>query len=92
MDDLKYDLKYNEDGFLIVAEFHKCPFWEKDTSPCAAGWNHDCFFCSYADFRKLKYIKQLERDSKTGLLYSVCHNEKNRKKEQEKDSYDALTE
>lgn len=73
------DLNYTEDGFLIVSELYKCPFWEKVSIPCNMGWNTDCFFCAYADFRKLEYIKCMENEPRKGVLYSVCHNEKNRK-------------
>lgn len=74
------DLNYTADGFLVVSELYKCPFWEKGSIPCNMGWNPDCFFCAYADFRKSEYIKRMEDEPQKGMLYSVCHNEKNRKR------------
>lgn len=71
--------KYTEDGYRIVSESDKCPLWAKDTSPCNTGWNPDCFFCKFADFRKLEYRNRVENEERKGKLYSVCHNEKNKK-------------
>ena len=71
--------KYNDDGYLIVAETDKCPLWEKDTIPCMAGWDRDCFFCRYSDFRTKEFIDKLENVPKTGEWCSICRNEKNRK-------------
>ena len=71
--------KYNEDGYLIVAETDKCPLWEKDTIPCMAGWDRDCFFCRYSDFRTKEFIDKVENVPKTGEWCSICRNEKNRK-------------
>ena len=73
------DIKYTEDGYLIVSETYKCPLWEKDTLPCRTGWNPDCFFCKYADFRKAEYRAQAKNQLTNRKLYSVCHNEKNKK-------------
>lgn len=70
--------KYNEDGYLIVSESSKCPLWEKITDRCSSGWIEDCFFCKHSDFRKQEYIQQVERSGQKGVLYSVCHNEKNK--------------
>ena len=73
--------KYTENGYLIVSESDKCTFWEKDTPPCTTGWNPDCFFCRYADFRKPEYRQRMQDVSTKGKLYSVCRNEKNKKAE-----------
>ena len=71
--------KYTEDGFLIVSESYKCPYWEKDTKPCTNGWNQDCYFCKYANFRTLEYIHDTEVITGNKELSSVCNNEKNKK-------------
>jgi len=73
--------KYTEDGYLIVSESDKCSLWEKDTRPCMTGWNPDCFFCKYADFRKAEYIARTNDAPVRKKLYSVCHNVKNKKEE-----------
>jgi hypothetical protein len=73
--------KYTENGYLIVSESDKCPFWEKDTQPCTTGWNPDCFFCRFGGFRTSEYIRYAEEMPRGGPLHSVCRNEKNRKKE-----------
>lgn len=73
-------LSYTEEGFLIVPEIYGCSFGEEDSKPYCWGSNSDCFFCKYADFRKKDYKEQLETESRNGMLYSVCHNEKNKKK------------
>ena len=73
------DLNYTEDGFLIVPELYKHLLREKDTIPCNMGWNPDCFFCAYADFRKTEYISRMKEELRKGMLYSVCHNEKTEK-------------
>ena len=70
--------KYTEDGYLIVPESHTCSLWEKGALPCTMGWNSDCFFCKYSDFRKPEYISRVENEAKISQLYSVCHNELNR--------------
>ena len=70
--------KYTKDGFLIVSELSRCPLFEKDVSAprsCRA----DCFFCKYSDFRKPEYIERVENEAQGGVLYSVCHNESNKK-------------
>lgn len=69
---------YSVDGYLIVSELSHCPFFEKDVSAqksCGA----DCFFCKYSDFRKSEYIERVENGSLSDVLYSICHNEKNKK-------------
>ena len=71
--------KYTDDGYLIVPESHTCPLWEKDTKPCRVGWTRACFFCRYADFRTEEFIRRAEESPRGTKLYSVCHNEKNRK-------------
>lgn len=72
------ELKYTSEGYLIVSELYKCPLWEK-SSTCSSGCEHDCFFCEYADFRKPEYLLELKNKPTTKKLYSVCHNEVNRK-------------
>ena len=70
--------KYTEDGSLIVSELSHCPLFERDRSaPRSCG--ADCFFCIYSDFRKREYIERVESEARSGVLYSVCHNENNRK-------------
>ena len=71
--------KYTEEGYRIVSESDKCSLWEKDTVPCSSGWNPDCFFCKYADFRKADYRAQVKDVLVRNKLYSVCHNQKNKK-------------
>ena len=69
--------KYTKDGSLIVSELSRCPLFEKDSSApktCSA----DCFFCKFSDFRKREYIQRVESEMQVGVLYSVCHNEKNK--------------
>ena len=78
------DKKYTKEGYLIVSESDKCPFWEKTTQPCNSGWTRDCFFCKYADFRTPEFIQQVEESRINGKLNSVCHNENNRKVEGDK--------
>ena len=73
------ELKYTDDGYLIVSELHNCPLWKKSSIPCYSGCNHDCFFCEYADFRKPEYLSELKNKPAEEKLYSVCHNEGNRK-------------
>ena len=75
------DKKYNTEGYLIVTEMESCPLWEKDTNPCRTGWNKDCFFCRFADFRTKDFIDKVESEPKDGVWFSVCHNEKNRRTE-----------
>ena len=72
--------KYTKDGCLIVSELFCCPFFEKDeTGRRCEG--EDCFFCKFSDFRKREYIEKVETEARRGVLYSVCHNEKNKKTE-----------
>ena len=72
------DKKYTPEGFLYVSELSSCPLFERDES--ARGRNGvDCFFCKYSDFRKREYIEMVENEAMRGVLYSVCHNEKNKK-------------
>ena len=71
------EIKYTSDGCLIVSELSCCPHFEKDKSaPKSCG--ADCFFCKFSDFRKREYIERVESESQSGILYSVCHNEKNK--------------
>lgn len=72
------DLKYTSEGYLIVSELYKCPLWKK-SSTCSSGCERDCFFCEYADFRKPEYLLELKNKPTPKKLYSVCHNEGNRK-------------
>ena len=69
--------RYAEDGYLIVSELDRCPLFEKDESVRSCG-GEDCFFCKFSDFRKREYIEQVENEARKGVLYSVCHNEKNK--------------
>ena len=71
--------KYAEDGCLIVSELGRCPFFVRDDSAARLCGGDDCFFCKYADFRKREYIERVEREAQSGVLYSVCHNEKNKR-------------
>lgn len=70
--------RYAEGGYLVVSELDKCQLFEKDDSArrCCC---EDCFFCKFSDFRKREYIEQVESEARKGILYSVCHNEKNKK-------------
>ncbi len=73
------ELKYTSDGYLIVSELHKCPLWKKSSIPCYSNCDHDCFFCEYSDFRKPEYMLEMADKPAEEKLYSVCHNEDNRK-------------
>ncbi len=77
--------KYTQDGYLIVSETDTCPLWEQDTIPCRWGCRNDCFFCRFANFRTEKFIRHAEDLPRGEELHSVCHNEKNKKKETESD-------
>ena len=69
--------QYTSDGFLIVSELEKCPFFEA-SSP-SPSYREDCFFCRFSDFRKPDYIEELKNDASGGVLFSTCHNERNKK-------------
>jgi len=71
--------KYSDDGFLIVSEFDMCAFFEVGDSAAGLCSSNDCFFCRFSDFRKREYIEKVNYEERKGVLYSVCHNEKNRK-------------
>ena len=73
------DKKYDNNGYLIVCEVDSCPLWEKDTIPCMTGWDRDCFFCRYSDFRTPEFVHFAEKQPRHQKLYSICHNEFNRK-------------
>lgn len=73
------ELQYTTDGYLIVSELHRCPLWEKSSIACYPDCEHDCFFCAYADFRKPEYMLELSNKPSGKELYSVCHNEGNKK-------------
>ena len=70
--------KYSGDDYLIVSELSRCAFFERDDTsrPCDGD---DCFFCRFSDFRKREYIEEVRSEGRKGVLYSVCHNEKNKK-------------
>ena len=70
--------KYTPDGYLVVSELDKCPFFEKDEAARRCD-GEDCFYCKFSDFRKQEYIERVETEARKGVLYSVCHNEKNKK-------------
>ena len=69
--------KYDNNGCLIVSELSRCAFFERDTS-VSRFCNEDCFYCRFSDFRKREYIERVESEARKGILYSVCHNEKNK--------------
>ena len=70
--------QYTIEGYLIVSELSRCPLFERDCSaPKSCGT--DCFFCKFSDFRKREYIERITSEARDGVLYSVCHNEKNKK-------------
>ena len=70
--------KYTDDGYPIVSELAHCPLFERDGS-APRGGGTDCFFCKFSDFRKREYIERVESEARSGVLYSVCHNEKNKR-------------
>ena len=70
--------RYADDGFLYVSELDRCPLFEKDESDRRCS-REDCFYCKFSDFRKREYIERVESEARKGVLYSVCHNEKNKK-------------
>ena len=70
--------RYALDGCLIVSELWRCPYFEKDASVTASSYCKDCFFCKFSDFRTREYIDKVESEAQKGVLYSVCHNEKNK--------------
>ena len=70
--------KYTPDGYLVVSELDRCPMFEKDESVRRCD-NEDCFYCKFSDFRKREYIERVETEARKGVLYSVCHNERNKK-------------
>ena len=72
--------RYTGDGCLIVSELQRCPFFEKEPS-LESAYGEDCFFCKFSDFRKPEYIEAVKSKSPGGILYSPCHNEKNKKSE-----------
>ena len=71
--------RYADDGYLIVSELDRCPFFEKGEAASQPCCGDDCFFCKFSDFRKQEYIEKVKTDARKGVLYSVCHNEKNKK-------------
>ena len=54
-------------------------FFEKGEAASQPCCGDDCFFCKFSDFRKQEYIEKVKTDARRGVLYSVCHNEKNKK-------------
>ena len=71
------DRKYTRDGCLIVSELSRCPYFEKDKSAPKSAIE-DCFYCKFSDFRRREYIERVENEAQGGVLYSTCHNEKNK--------------
>ena len=71
--------RYDEDGYLIISETDSCPLWEKDTIPSAFVCTKDCFYCAFSNFRQDEYMQSLGDKEKGEKLYSICHNEVNRK-------------
>ena len=70
--------KYTKDGSLVVSELDRCSLFEPDPlAPKSRG--ADCFFCKFSDFRRREYIERIENEALGNVLYSVCHNEKNKK-------------
>ena len=70
--------RYTEDGCLIVSELSCCPYFEKDQS-LPKSCSKDCYFCKFSDFRKREYIQKVENEALSGVLFSVCHNEKTKR-------------
>ena len=70
--------KYTGDGCLIVSELSRCPLFEADASTPGT-YGEDCFFCKHSDFRRREYIERIANAARDGVLYSVCHHEKNKK-------------
>ena len=66
--------KYTSDGYLVVSELDSCPLWEKDSVPCCANCEHDCFYCAYAEFREDEFIESVKtnvsqlNDDKLGVF------------------------
>lgn len=77
--------KYNENGYLIISEMDTCPLWERDNVPSIFGCTQDCFYCRFTDFRTEETITRAQQVPRGSKLYSICRNEKNRKKEAEKE-------
>ena len=70
--------RYTDEGLLIVSELDGCQLFERDeSSPKLC--SHDCFFCKFSEFRQREYIEKTEEKMSRGILFSVCHNEKNKK-------------
>ena len=69
--------KYTNEGWLIISELYCCPYFENDPS-APKSCSNDCYFCKFSDFRKREYIERVENETQIGILYSVCHNEKNK--------------
>ena len=71
--------KYTKDGWLIVSELGKCPFFEKNPMVCSS-YSRDCYFCRFSDLRRPDYIESVRSNSGRGELYGVCYNENNKNK------------
>ena len=70
--------RYTDEGLLIVSELNGCQFFERnESSPKLC--SKDCFFCKHSEFRRREYIERIEGEAPQGILFSVCHNEKNKK-------------
>ena len=78
--------RYAEDGCLIVSELGQCAYFEKDATVTSSCCCNDCFFCKFSDFRKCEYIERVESEARKGILYSICHNEKNKLLEQRRET------
>ena len=68
---------YTKEGCLIVSELSCCSHFEKDRA-APNSCSKDCFFCKFSDFRKREYIEHVKNETQVGVLYSMCHNEKNK--------------
>ncbi|MBQ9987875.1 MAG: hypothetical protein IJP28_05815 [Erysipelotrichales bacterium] len=69
--------RYTVDGYLLVSELSKCDLFEMDPNASLCD-NVDCFFCKFSDFRKREYIEDVNREARGGVMFSICHHEKNR--------------
>ena len=73
--------RYTQDGYLIVTETDTCLLWELEARSGSFSPTRDCFYCKFAEFRTREFINKVEGMPKTEKWDSVCHNEKNRKRE-----------
>lgn len=75
------DKKYDDNGYLVVSEIDSCSLWKKDANPCYGSCENDCFYCAFSNFRQDDYVQNVAGKATTEPLYSICKNEKNRRKE-----------